>query len=79
MKDLLSEEHCCYKTHGKSSAYPPPPPPPPPPPHPDSIDNPLCMDYLPFLEENLESTFYDFHKSRPPYQWGGFTLWQVLI
>ena len=75
MKDLLSEEHCCYKTHGKSSAYLPPPPPPPP----DSIDNPLCMDYLPFLEENLESTFYDFHKSRPPYQWGGFTLWQVLI
>ena len=73
MKDLLSEEHCCYKTHGKSRAYPPPPP------HPDSIDNPLCMDYLPFLEENLESTFYDFHKSRPPYQWGGFTLWQVLI
>ena len=72
MKDLLSEEHCCYKTHGKSSAYLPPP-------HPDSIDNPLCMDYLPFLEENLESTFYDFHKSRPPYQWGGFTLWQVLI
>ena len=70
MKDLLSEEHCCYKTHGKSSAYLPPP---------DSIDNPLCMDYLPFLEENLESTFYDFHKSRPPYQWGGFTLWQVLI
>ena len=73
MKDLLSEEHCCYKTHGKSSAYLPPLP------HPDSIDNPLCMDYLPFLEENLESTFYDFHKSRPPYQWGGFTLWQVLI
>ena len=74
MKDLLSEEHCCYKTHRKSSAYLPPPPP-----TPDSIDNPLCMDYLPFLEENLESTFYDFHKSRPPYQWGGFTLWQVLI
>ena len=62
MKDLLSEEHCCYTTPGKSSAYLPPLP------HPDSIDNPLCMDYLPFLEENLESTFYDFHKSRPPYQ-----------
>lgn len=55
MKDLLSKEHCCYKTHVKSNAYLPPP----------SIDNPLYMDYPPFLKENLEPTFYDFQKSQP--------------
>ena len=55
MKDLLSKKYYCYKIHKllmKSSAY-----------------SPLSMENLaPFLQENLDSPFYDFSKIPNPFK-----------
>ena len=68
--ERLAEQRALLLQNSREKQCLPPPP---------SIDNPLYMDYPPFLKENLEPTFYDFQKSQPLCQWGGFTLWQVLI
>ena len=59
MKDLLSKEHYCYKTHTlmRSIAYPVP-----------SIDKPPSpyLDYPSFLQENLDPPSMIFKKFQPP-------------
>ena len=49
MKDVLSNKHYCYKINTSIQQCLPP-----------FYRQPIYMDYLPFLQENLDSLFYVF-------------------
>ena len=58
MKDLLSKEHYCHKSHTlcyKSGAYPPPPP---------SKGKPPCMDYTPTFQRNWRWRVHTMNSTR---------------